>query len=137
MNRPLVPRQQAINAIRDADLRFRYALYGMDTLPERLRRVGDAANEESRAMELAILANIEWPGRSAELFRLGSEVEPSGKRPGPKRLWTDIDRALGALTDALAGTSMKDLAAAYQQLSVTTRALADALQEPAGPRQTG
>jgi hypothetical protein len=136
VNRPLVPRQQAINAIRDADLRFQYALYGMDTLSERLRRVADAANEESRAMELAVLANIEWPGRSAELFRLGSEVEPGQQRPGPKRLWTEVDRALSALTEALAGSSMKDLAAAYQQLSVTTRALADALQQPAVARQT-
>jgi len=137
MNRPLVPRQQAINAIRDADLRFQYALYGMDTLPERLRRVADAANEESRAMELAVLANIEWPGRSAELFRLGSEVEPGQERPGPKRLWTEIDRALAGLTAALAGNSMKELAAAYQQLAVTTRALADALQGPAEVRDAG
>ena len=137
MNRPLVPRQQAINAIRDADLRFQYALYGMDTLPERLRRVADAANEESRAMELAVLANIEWPGRSAELFRLGSEVEPGRERPGPKRMWADVDRALTGLTTALAGTSMKELAGAYQQLSVATGALADALQEPAPARQTG
>jgi hypothetical protein len=136
VNRPLVPRQQAINAIRDADLRFQYALYGMDTLPERLRRVADAANEESRAMELAVLANIEWPGRPAELFRLGSEVQPGQARPGPKRLWAEIDRALADLTDALAGTSMKELGAAYQRLSVTTRALADALQQPAA-RQTG
>jgi hypothetical protein len=136
VNRPLVPRQQAINAIRDADLRFQYALYGMDTLSERLRRVADAANEESRAMELAVLANIEWPGRPAELFRLGSEVEPGQQRPGPKRLWSEVDGALSALADALAGSSMKDLAAAYQQLSVTTRALADALQQPAVARQT-
>jgi hypothetical protein len=137
MNRPLVPRQQAINAIRDADLRFQYALYGMDTLSERLRRVADAANEESRAMELAVLANIEWPGRPAELFRLGSEVEPGQERPGPKRLWADTDRALAGLTTALAGTSMKELAAAYQQLSLATRALADALHDPAAARQVG
>lgn len=25
--------------------------------------------EQSRAMQLAVLANIEWPGRPAELFR--------------------------------------------------------------------
>lgn len=137
MNRPLVPRQQAINAIRDADLRFQYALYGMDTLSERLRRVADAANEESRAMELAVLANIEWPGRPAELFRLGSEVQPGEQRPGPKRLWAEIDDALAGLTDALAGTSMKELAAAYQRLSTTTRALADALQQPSVARQAG
>jgi hypothetical protein len=137
MNRPLVPRQQAINAIRDADLRFQYALYGMDKLPERLRRVADAANEESRAMELAVLANIEWPGRSAELFRLGSEVEPGRERPGPKRLWAEVDRALTGLTTALAGTSMQDLAAAYRQLSVAAHALADSLDAPTSARQTG
>ncbi len=137
MNRPLVPRQQAINAIRDADLRFQYALYGMDTLPERLRRVADAANEESRAMELAVLANIEWPGRSAELFRLGSEVEPGRERPGPKRLWTEVDRALDGLTTALAGTSMKELAAAYQGLSAAAGTLADALEPASERREAG
>jgi hypothetical protein len=32
---------------------------------------------------------------------------------------------------------MKELAGAYQQLSLATRALADALQDPAAARQTG
>ncbi len=105
--RPLVPRQQAVNAIRDADVRFEYALYGMDSFPERIRKVSEAALEESRAMELAVLANIQWPGRDSELSALGSDVAPGTDRPGPKRLWTDVDRALAGVKNALADTSMK------------------------------
>lgn len=131
IGRPLVPRQQAVNAIRDADVRFEYALYGMDSFPERIRKVSEAALEESRAMELAVLANIQWPGRDSELSALGSDVAPGTDRPGPKRLWTDIDRALAGVKKALAGTSMKELAAAYATLSETTGALADALETTA------
>ena len=127
VGRPLVPRQQAVNAIREADIRFEYALYGMDSFPERIRRVSEAALEESRAMELAVLANIQWPGRPSELQALGSDVAPGMDRPGPKRLWADVDRALAAVKDALAGTSMKDLAAAYATLANATGQLANAL----------
>ena len=127
-SRPLVPRQQAVNAIRDADVRFEYALYGMDSFPERIRKVSEAALEESRAMELAVLANIQWPGRNTDLSALGSDVEPGMTRPGPKRLWTEIDRALAGVKDALGGTSMKELAAAYATLADATGALADALE---------
>jgi hypothetical protein len=129
--RALVPRQQAINAIRDADVRFEYALYGMDSFPERVRKLSEAAREESRAMELAVLANIQWPGRHSDLSALGSDVAPGLDRPGPKRLWGEIDRALAGVKDALAGASMKQLAAAYATLAAATEALADALDTAA------
>ena len=136
--RPLVPRQQAVNAIREADVRFEYALYGMDSFPERMRKVSEAALEESRAMELAVLANIQWPGRNTDLSALGNDVEPGMTRPGPKRLWTEVDRALAGVKDALAGTSMKELAAAYATLADATGALAHALEtDTTAARQTG
>ena len=129
--RPLVPRQQAVNAIRDADVRFEYALYGMDSFPERMHKVSEAALEESRAMELAVLANIQWPGRDSDLSALGNDVAPGMDRPGPKRLWAEVDRALAGVKAALAGTSMKQLAVAYATLAETTGTLADALERAA------
>jgi hypothetical protein len=125
--RPLVPRQQAVNALREADVRFEYALYGMDSFPERMRKLSEAAREESRAMELAVLANIQWPGRDSDLASLGSDVAPGSDRPGPQRLWVEIDQALVGVKHALAGTSMKQLATAYADLADATAALADAL----------
>jgi hypothetical protein len=135
--RPLVPRQQAVNAIRDADVRFEYALYGMDSFPDRMRKVSEAALEESRAMELAVLANIQWPGRDSDLSALGDDVAPGTTRPGPQRLWTEVDRALTGVKDALAGTSMKQLAGAYAALAEATGALADALEVGGETRRAG
>jgi hypothetical protein len=139
IGRPLVPRQQAVNALREADVRFEYALYGMDSFSERMRKLSDAAREESRAMELAVLANIQWPGRDSDLSALGSDVAPGVDRPGPKRLWAEIDQALAGVKHALADTSMKQLAAAYAALAETTGALADALDSapPAAARRAG
>jgi hypothetical protein len=131
IGRPLVPRQQAVNAIREADVRFEYALYGMDSFPQRMRKLSEAAREESRAMELAVLANIQWPGRDSDLSSLGSDVAPGVDRPGPKRLWAEIDQTLAGVKHALAGTSMKQLAAAYATLAEATAALADALDNAA------
>jgi hypothetical protein len=133
----LVPAKQAIDAIRDADLRFEYALYGMDTLPDRLRKVSEAALGESRAMQLAVLANIDWPGRKTDIHRLGGEVGPDQDRPGPKHLWATVDRAVIDLKKAVEGTSMRGLADAYQELSEATLNLAHALESTATDRETG
>ena len=65
--RAVVPPHQAIETMREADVRWNAALAGLGSFPGRLRTLSEAADEESRAMTLGHLANVELeapPGRA-------------------------------------------------------------------------
>jgi len=83
--------------MREADVRWASALRGLDSYPDRLRTFADAAEEQSRALTLADLANVRWkPRPGARKLRFPFEVDPTGERPGPPTLWGKFDRGQAA-----------------------------------------
>ena len=140
MSEPLVSTQTAIEQLRKADERWGAAVRGLDSYPERLRTLAEAAEHESRALTLADLANVKWnPRPGASKLRLAHEVEPESGRPGPKVIWGRFDRAVKQLGLALEGESIKALAEAFTQLSAIAGELADACEQQvaAQRRRTG
>ena len=142
MTRALVPSQVAIDQMREADGRWAAALRGLDSYPQRLRALADAAEEQSRALTLADLANVKWkPRPGARKLRFPYEVGPDADRPGRTAIWARFDRAVKQLGVALEGDSIKPIAEAFAQLSTIAEKLADAFEEEHSPgvkqRHTG
>ena len=142
MSRALVPSQLAIEQMREADGRWAAALRGLDSYPDRLRTFADAAEEQSRALTLADLANVRWkPRPGARKLRFPFEVDPTGERPGSPTLWGKFDRAVKQLGLALEGDSIKPIADAFAQLSTLAGELAESLEQAQAaderPQQTG
>ena len=127
--------------MRQADGRWAAALRGLDSYPQRLRALADAAEEQSRALTLADLANVKWkPRPGARKLRFPYEVQPAGNRPGPPATWGRFDRAVKQLGLALEGDSIKPIAEAFAQISRLAGELAESFEEdrPVEPqRQTG
>ncbi len=129
MSRALVPSNVAIDQMREADARWASALRGLASYPDRLRTFADAAEEQSRALTLADLANVRWkPRPGARKLRFPFEVGPTGERPGPPTLWGKFDGAVKQLGVALEGDSIKPIAEAFAQLSALAAELANSLQ---------
>jgi excisionase family DNA binding protein len=128
--RALVPPSQAVEQIREADVQWKAALAGLASYPERLRRLAEAAEEESRALTLAHLANVAWkPRPGASKLSFPYEVRPARGRPGPVKTWRQFDNAVKQLGVALEGDSMKRLAEAFDRLASVASELADVLTE--------
>lgn len=139
--RAVVPPHQAIETMREADVRWNAALAGLGSFPGRLRVLSEAADEESRAMTLGHLANVNWkPRPGARRLAFPEEVRPGSNRPGPPKMWAEFDKAVEQFGLALEGESMKKIADAFERISELAAELADALQadqETEGHRQTG
>jgi excisionase family DNA binding protein len=128
--RALVPPSQAVEQIREADVQWKAALGGLASLPERLRTLAEAAEEESRALTLAHLANVSWkPRPGASKLSFPHEVRPASGRPGPPATWSQFDDAVKQLGLALEGERMKQLAEAFDRLASIAGELADALTD--------
>ena len=137
MSRALVPSNVAIDQMREADVRWASALRGLDSYPDRLRTFADAAEEQSRALTLADLANVRWkPRPGARKLRFPCEVDPTGERPGPLTLWSKFDRAVKQLGVALEGDSIKPIAEAFARLSALAGELADCLGDEQVPSES-
>ena len=129
MTRALLPPQQAIDQMREADVRWKAALGGLANYPARLRTLAEAAEEQSRALMLAHLANVEWkPRPGASNLRFPYEVQPSSGRPGPPKTWREFDDAVKQLGLALEGESMKDIAQAFERIAALAGQLADSVE---------
>lgn len=144
MSEPLASKQDAIEQLRKADERWASALRGFDDYPVRLRTLAEAANNRSRALMLAELANITWiPRPGASNVRLAYELEEASGRPGPKAMWKPFDRAVKEIGLALEGDSITAVARAFGELSTIADQLADACKAVADAepeqqrRQTG
>jgi hypothetical protein len=139
--RAVIPPHQAIETMREADVRWNAALAGVASFPDRLRTLSEAADEESRAMTLAHLANVDWkPRPGARRLAFPEEVRPGSDRPGPPKTWAEFDAAVEQFGLALEGDSMKKIANAFERISEVAAELADALEadtETEGHRQTG
>ena len=130
--RALVPPSQAVEQIREADVHWKAALSGLASYPARLRALAEAAEEESRALTLAHLANVAWkPRPGASKLSFPYEVRPVSDRPGSPAAWRRFDGAVKQLGLALEGDSMKQLAEAFDRLASIARELADALAHEA------
>jgi excisionase family DNA binding protein len=141
VSRALVPPSQAVDQVREADVHWKAALGGLQSYPARLRAMAEAAEEQSRALTLAHLANVQWkPRPGASKLSFPSEVRPGGGRPGSPATWRQFDDAVKHLGLALEGDSMKQLAEAFDRLASVTSELAVALadeQRSGRQRQAG
>jgi hypothetical protein len=130
LSRALVSSHVAIEQLRQADGRWAAALRGLDSYPQRLRALAEAAEEESRALTLADLANVKWkPRPGARKLRFPDEVQPASDRAGPPAIWARFDRAVKQIGVALEGDSIKLIAEVFAQLSTVAGELADAVEE--------
>jgi len=141
VTRALLPPSQAIDQVREADVQWKAALGGLASYPARLRTLAEAAEEQSRALTLAHLANVHWkPRPGASKLSFPYEVQPGSGRPGAPSTWRQFDDAVKQLGLALEGDSMKQLADAFERLASVASELSDALadEEPPGrQRQAG
>jgi hypothetical protein len=141
VSRALVPPAQAIDQMREADVRWKAALGGLASYPARLRTLAEAAEEQSRALTLAHLANVESkPRPGASNLRFPYEVQANSGRPGPTKTWGHFDDAVKQLGLALEGDSMKQLSAAFERLAAVATELAVSLETDElaeGRRETG
>jgi hypothetical protein len=123
--------------MREADGRWAAALRGLDSYPDRLRAFADAAEEESRALTLADLANVRWnPRPGASRLRFPYEVRAAADRPGPHAMWGKFDRAVKQLGLALEGDRIKPIAEAFARLSALAGELADCLGDEQVPNES-
>ena len=138
MSKPMVSSQLARERLRDADTHWQAAMRAHEGYAERLRDLASAADEESRALTLAQLANIPWkpiPGASG--LEPPVDLAKDGDRRGPAVVWKRFDTALADLGTALEGESIRTLAGAFEQLSIVVNELAAAAElAPAGQRKT-
>lgn len=139
MSEALASKSDAIEQLRKADERWASALRGFDAFPVRLRTLAEAANNRSRALMLAELANITWiPRPGASNVRLAYELEEASGRPGPKAKWARFDGAVKEMGLALEGDSITAVAQAFGELSMIAGELAEACDgEVEQRRQTG
>jgi hypothetical protein len=141
VTRALLPPGQAVERVREADVQWKAALAGLASYPARLRTLAEAAEEQSRALMLANLANVQWkPRPGASKLSFPYEVRPGSGRPGPPATWRRFDDAVKQLGLALEGDSMKQLAEAFERLASVASELADTLadeQPPGRQRQAG
>jgi excisionase family DNA binding protein len=141
VTRALLPPSQAIDRVREADVHWNAALGGLASYPQRLRTLAEAAEEQSRALTLADLANVTWkPRPGARNLRFPDEVQSASGRPGPARTWREFDEAVAQLGQALEGDSMKRLAQAFERIATLAGELADVLesdQQTEGHAETG
>src|SRR5436305_739747 len=63
VTRALLPPSQAVDRVREGDVSWKAALGGLASYPARLRTLAEAAEEQSRALTLAHLANVQWKPR--------------------------------------------------------------------------
>jgi hypothetical protein len=106
--------------------------------PSRLRALSSAAAEQAAAFELAAQGGLGWRPRTVEGdFRLAPELTPGMTRPGSDELWESFDEAVARLAAALSGSSLADLATAFNELSEVAGLLATELQRSWRPARVG
>ncbi len=139
MSKAMVSSALARDRLREADTHWQAAMRAHEGYASRLRDLAAAAEEESRALTLAQLANIPWqpiPGASG--LEAPVDLAKGGDRRGPAAVWTRFDLALAELGQALEGDSMRTLAGAFEQVSLVVNDLADvAERQVAAARKTG
>ena len=140
MTKPLISPQTAREQLRQADERWRAAMRGHEHRAKRLKELADAAEQESRALRLAELANVPWhPIEGASQLQPPHELAKGPHRDGPPALWRRFDHAITQLGAALEGNSIRTLADTFEHLSTIVNELADTAehqQQPTRKRQT-
>ncbi len=99
----------------------------------RVRQLADAAARKAAALGVVAdegAAELE-PQCGMRGLVLSYELRPGGNRPGPVKLWQRFDRAVGRVGDAMAGTDVRALQGAMDDLSLVMHDLADALERSA------
>jgi hypothetical protein len=95
----------------------------------RLRTLGHAAAIEAAVCSDASELGLAWrPMPGAESAEPPYELRPGTGRRGPVELWEHFDTAVARFNHAAAGTDPAAMAAAYDEISLTVLALADAVE---------
>lgn len=129
MREPLVSRQAAVEHMRKGDERWAAAVRAFNPYPARLRNLAEVAEDQSRILMLASLADVEWnPRPGARNLRLAQGLEEASGRPGPPALWGPFDKAVKQLGLALEGDNLRAIADAFGGVSAAAVDLVDALE---------
>ncbi len=124
--------RKALEQVQVADERWRRALEASEQappdagFPERLREIADASEQEAAAFRHADSLGLGWSPAPAgtRTMPLSYELRPGAHRPGPPELWSDFDRAVGSLGEAMEGVAVSALARCFGELSELARELA-------------
>jgi hypothetical protein len=139
MGKQMVSSQHARDQLKEADAAWRSAMRAHEGYVTRIRDLAGAADQESRALTLAQLANIQWqPIPGASNLAPPDDLAKGGDRRGNPALWKKFDQALKNLGTSLEADSMRDIATAYEQLSHVLLEIADNVEitEQAPARNT-
>jgi hypothetical protein len=131
---------ETVDQLRRASLQWSAALDGHWDAPpdqdfaERLRAFSLAAKVHQVALEQALADGLGWtPVQHSEQPRLPPyELQQGTGRVGPKDLWARFDEQFMAWDRSLEGTDIGRIADLFTQLSETTAALADAVDQLRG-----
>lgn len=94
----------------------------------RLKNLSEAAATEQVAWERAHAAGLMWrPVPGAERAEPPYELRPGTGRRGPEELWNHFDAAVGALNQAIAGSSAAEVARAFGGMAEAAAELSDAV----------
>jgi hypothetical protein len=95
----------------------------------RLKALAAAAATEQVAWERAHDAGLMWrPVPGAGATAPPYELRPGTGRRGPEELWLHFDAAVAALTQAIAGSSASEVAAAFGEVAEAAGELAEAVE---------
>jgi len=139
MGKQMVSSQHARDQLREADIAWRSAMRAHEGYLTRIRDLAAAADQESRALTLAQLANIQWqPIPGAGNLAPPDDLAKGGDRRGNPALWKKFDHALKDLGTSLEADSLRTIAAAYESLSLVLLEIANDIEgaERAGARNS-
>lgn len=95
----------------------------------RLAALADGASEAARVCRDADAAGYEWPPARKEDSEPPYELRAGTGRRGPEALWRRFDRAVVRLRVAAAGTDMREVARAYDEIAAVAGELAESVKD--------
>jgi hypothetical protein len=101
---------------------------------QRLTTFSNAARRQAESMRYAHTEGLRFQAweHTARPRQPPAELQRGSGRVGPPELWEDFDRLFAEWAKAVEQTDLSVIAAAYDGLSETTAALADAVDEERG-----
>ena len=127
----------ALRQLAIADQQWEAALDASDFAPpddgfaERIRDISRAAKREADALAALDGPGVNWnPAPGSSEMTLSWETRPGGNRPGPRELWDEFDRCVRALGAAMEGSTMLDVAHAFEELADIAATIATELENP-------
>jgi hypothetical protein len=133
-SRPADSDQQILGDFKDAMASWASAVEAHKQAPPdlgfaaRLAALAQGASDAARVCRAADAAGFEWPPARKADSEPPYELRPGTGRRGPEKLWPRFDQAITRLGTMAAGEDMLEVARAYEELSMISGELAEAVQ---------